>query len=173
MYDLIHIYELTGARGRIIVYTTHLLVVERFYFNVIINKKQCKNRLRCKLSIIFFIKNIEILVNSPVLYSTFLFIEVPNDSVDMSSWESSACSHCYHKSFLSFISLYFYKGQTMSSTLQLLKLLIVKFVKSRIFRQFVPHALNYVGIHYISYIDVFFSRHCYYRFFFVLFNPSG
>ena len=76
MYDLIHIYELTGARGRIIVYTTHLLVVERFYFNVIINKKQCKNRLRCKLSIIFFIKNIEILVNSPVLYSTFLFIAI-------------------------------------------------------------------------------------------------
>ena len=43
-------------------------------------------------------------------------IEVPNDSVDKSSWESLACSLCYHKSFLSFISLSFLKGQTMSST---------------------------------------------------------
>lgn len=34
----------------------------------------------------------------------------------MSSWESSACSHCYYKSSLSFISLDFSKGQTMSST---------------------------------------------------------
>ena len=34
----------------------------------------------------------------------------------MSSWESSACSLCYHKSSLSFISLDFSKGQTMSST---------------------------------------------------------
>ena len=39
--------ELTGARGRIIDYTTHLLVVERFYFDIfaqvlLVNKKSTK-----------------------------------------------------------------------------------------------------------------------------------
>ena len=60
-------YEPMGARGEIIAYTAHPLVVERSYPDRVL----CRDRLRCKLPQPFSAYSWGFLVNSPILYSTF------------------------------------------------------------------------------------------------------
>lgn len=66
-----------GARGEIIVYTTHSLVVERSYFKNI--DILCRSKLRCKLTlylIISWLKYKVILAIHPVYYFDFTIINI-------------------------------------------------------------------------------------------------